>query len=311
MYRNYDGNRSSFGATSVSADVPNPDELSAFAAVRTADNALTVMVINKVLSGSTPVTLNLANFPAGGTAQVYQLTAANAINRLADLTPSGQILSTTVPSQSITLFVVSNSGQPLNKPPVAVMSATPISGVAPVAVAFSANGSTDHDGQIASFLWNFGNGVTATGPSASYTYTIPGTYTATLAVTDNAGAVATASKTVTVAEPPPPPGSCAVKYIIVNDWKSGFLSDIIVTNDTSKPVNGWSLRWSFNGNQTITNLWNGVTTQSGQTVSVKDAVWNANIPVGGNVKMGFVANYAGTNLKPAAFTLNGVACAVQ
>ena len=56
---------------------------------------------------------------------------------------------------------------------------------------------------------------------------------------------------------------------------------------------------------------NGVTTQSGQTVSVKDAVWNANIPVGGNVKMGFVANYAGTNLKPAAFTLNGVACAVQ
>src|SRR5207253_2346514 len=43
MYRNYDSNRSGFGDTSVSAAVPNPDNLSAFAAVRTSDSALTVM----------------------------------------------------------------------------------------------------------------------------------------------------------------------------------------------------------------------------------------------------------------------------
>ena len=47
MYRNYDGAKSSFGDTSVSATVANPDQLSAFAAQRSSDEALTVTVINK------------------------------------------------------------------------------------------------------------------------------------------------------------------------------------------------------------------------------------------------------------------------
>ena len=51
MYRNYDGRRSAFGDTSVAAATPIPDDVSAFAAVRSTDGALTVMVINKVLSG--------------------------------------------------------------------------------------------------------------------------------------------------------------------------------------------------------------------------------------------------------------------
>ncbi len=63
MYRNYDGKGSAFGDTSVSASAPNPDNLSSFAALRTSDGALAVMVISKVLYGSTPVTLNLAHFP--------------------------------------------------------------------------------------------------------------------------------------------------------------------------------------------------------------------------------------------------------
>src|SRR4030095_10153491 len=53
MYRNYDGNRSTFGDTSVRAlSTSSPDHLSAFAAERSTDGALTVMVISKVLSGS-------------------------------------------------------------------------------------------------------------------------------------------------------------------------------------------------------------------------------------------------------------------
>ena len=105
MYRNYDGKNSTFGETSVSAQVPNPDNVSAFAALREADGALTVMVINKTTSG-TNVNLNIANFNASGTAEVWQLTAANRIDRLADVTVSGSTISTPVPSQSITLFVI-------------------------------------------------------------------------------------------------------------------------------------------------------------------------------------------------------------
>jgi hypothetical protein len=108
IYRNYDGRNSAFGETSVSATAANPDNLSVFAALRAGDGALTVMVINKQ-TGATPVTLNLANFTAGSPAQAWQINSAaqTAIARLADVTVSGNNLAATVPSQSITLFVLS------------------------------------------------------------------------------------------------------------------------------------------------------------------------------------------------------------
>lgn len=105
MYRNYDGNNSGFGETSVSASVPNPDSVSAFASIRSSDGALTVMVINKVASDSS-ATVSIANFEAGGTSQVWQLTAANQIVRLPDTVVTNGNLNVTLPAQSITLFVI-------------------------------------------------------------------------------------------------------------------------------------------------------------------------------------------------------------
>ena len=195
IWRNYDGNKSTFGETSVAASVPNPDNLSAFAATRAGDGAMTVMVISKVLSGSTPVTVNLANFAASGVAQAWQLTSANAITRLTDVSFSGSSFATSVPAQSITLYVVAG-GTP-NTPPNAVMSANPSSGLAPLAVSFSGSGSNDPDGSIASYAWTFGDGGTASGVSASHTYTTVGTYTARLTVTDNRGGTGSTTTSIT------------------------------------------------------------------------------------------------------------------
>ena len=106
LYRNYDGNKSTFGDVSVSDSVPDPDSLSSFAAVRSSDGALTVMIINKSLSVSTLANCNLANFAGGGSAQVWQLTSANAVTRLSDINFGGGSLNLTVPAQSITLLVI-------------------------------------------------------------------------------------------------------------------------------------------------------------------------------------------------------------
>ena len=106
IYRNYDGNKSAFGDTSIQTTVPNPDNLSAFGAVRTSDGALTLMVINKDINNATPVNASLANFNATGTAQRWQLTSANTITRLADISFASGLLTDTVPSQSITLYVL-------------------------------------------------------------------------------------------------------------------------------------------------------------------------------------------------------------
>jgi hypothetical protein len=106
MYRNYDGAKSTFGDTSVSASGPNPDNVAAFAAERASDGALTVMVISKYLSGITPMTLAVTNFTGTGLAQVWQLNSSNTIARLSDAVYSGGKLTTTVPGQSVTLFIL-------------------------------------------------------------------------------------------------------------------------------------------------------------------------------------------------------------
>jgi|JI6StandDraft_1071083.scaffolds.fasta_scaffold00545_4 PKD repeat protein len=82
--------------------------------------------------------------------------------------------------------------------PIAVADNTaPTTGTAPLAVTFSSDGSYDSDGSITSYSWDFGNGVTSTAANPVYTYTTPGTYTASLVVVDNSGLSSTAD-TVTI-----------------------------------------------------------------------------------------------------------------
>ena len=116
MYRNYDGNKSTFGDTSVSAVTANPDNVSAFAALRSTDGALTVMVISKQISTGATATINLSTFAHRGMAQVWQLTSANVITRQSDVIFSGTSFVATLPAQSITLFVVPKGGS-LPAPP--------------------------------------------------------------------------------------------------------------------------------------------------------------------------------------------------
>src|SRR5256885_696176 len=198
MYRNYDGNKSAFGDTSVAVTGPNPDSVAVFAAQRSSDSALTVMVISKYLSGSTPVSIALNNFASAGTAEVYQLTSANAITRLSDLSFGGSTASFTAPAQSITLLVLP-PGTP-NQQPLAVASATATSRAAPLTVSFSSAGSSDPDGSISSYSWSFGDGTApSNSPSPSHAYQNAGNYTALLTVTDNGGATGTAQVSITVA----------------------------------------------------------------------------------------------------------------
>jgi hypothetical protein len=112
MYRNYDGAHSKFGDVSVAATVPNPDDVAAFAAIRSSDNALTLMIVAKVLSGSTATTVNLANFTPGASAQRWQLDSSNSIAHLSDVAIVGSSLSLTLPAQSITLLVIPGVAAP-------------------------------------------------------------------------------------------------------------------------------------------------------------------------------------------------------
>jgi PKD repeat protein len=89
------------------------------------------------------------------------------------------------------------------------------------AVTVSGAGSTDSDGTVASYNWNFGDGTTASGPTATRTYAADGTYPITLTVTDDDLATGTATRSVTVAAPPPPPGEL-VRDDFGRTWNAGW-----------------------------------------------------------------------------------------
>lgn len=71
--------------------------------------------------------------------------------------------------------------------PVDVVTASVQFGGAPLMVHFDGTASFDPDGSVVSYSWDFGDGTIATGPTATHTYTSPGTYFAWLTVTDNDG----------------------------------------------------------------------------------------------------------------------------
>ncbi|MDD2467508.1 MAG: PKD domain-containing protein [Desulfobulbus sp.] len=85
--------------------------------------------------------------------------------------------------------------QGTNKPPVASFNYTNNEG----AFNFDASGSTDPDGTITAYQWDFGNGVVGTGVTASTSYT-PGIYPVTLTVIDNTKGVTLAQQKVTYSE---------------------------------------------------------------------------------------------------------------
>jgi hypothetical protein len=114
IYRNYDGKDSVFGNTSLASTSANQGQISVYGAVRSSDNAITIIVINKTY-GDLTSTLSLANFTPNGAAQVYLYSNANlaAIVAQPNITitaPTGSsttsTISTTFPASSITLFVI-------------------------------------------------------------------------------------------------------------------------------------------------------------------------------------------------------------
>jgi len=85
---------------------------------------------------------------------------------------------------------------------------------------------------------------------------------------------------------------------------------MLVTNNGA-PVTSWTLEFTFGGNQRITQLWNGVVTQTGANVTVRNAPYNGSLGTGATVNPGFLATVTGANAAPAAFRLNGALCTIR
>ncbi len=107
---------------------------------------------------------------------------------------------------------------------------------------------------------------------------------------------------------PAPTGACEVTYTVTNQWSGGFQADVRLTNTGTSAWNGWSLDWSFPGDQKVTQMWNAEHTQSGTSVTARNVGWNAGVAPGASVGFGFTGSWSGTNPEPEGFSVAGRAC---
>jgi hypothetical protein len=142
----------------------------------------------------------------------------------------------------------------------------------------------------------------------SGTPTTAGTSAVTVTATDSTGASDSASFTWTISGGSPPPGTCQVSYATQSQWAGGFVAQLTITNTSTTATSGWTLGFTFPGDQHITNAWNGTTSQNGENVTITNASYNGTIPAGGSVSLGFQGTWTSNDTAPTAFTLNGTPC---
>ena len=181
--------------------------------------------------------------PAPGLLETFVAPAANPVD--VQISPAGELFYADFDGGTIRRIQFVST----NQPPVAVATANPTSGAAPLTVVFDGSGSSDPDGDPITHAWDLdGDGLydDSTAVQPTHTYAESGSYTARLRVTDSAGAssisdpiVITAGNTPPTATIAAPPGSLTWRVGDVINF-SGSGTD---TQDGNLPAS--ALSWSL------------------------------------------------------------------
>jgi endoglucanase len=106
---------------------------------------------------------------------------------------------------------------------------------------------------------------------------------------------------------PPPAGTCSVAYT-PNMWSNGFTADVQITN-RGAALSSWTLTFTVPANVTLASGWSGTWTQSGSTITVRNAAWNGTLATGATTGTGFQATFTGSApAGPSGWALNGTPC---
>lgn len=81
-----------------------------------------------------------------------------------------------------------------------------------------------------------------------------------------------------------------------------------ITNSGTSAINGWTLGFTFPGDQKITNAWGATTNQSGAAVTATNVAYDGSIAPGANTSFGFQGTWTSNDSSPTGFTVNGAAC---
>jgi hypothetical protein len=230
MFRNYDGNGGQFGDTSVSAVSSDQGTLSIYAAQRSADNAATVLVINKTTAAIASA-ISFANLILPSSAQVYTYSAANltSIVHAANASIANSSVSYSFPGYSAVLFVIQPAAS-TGAATTTTLSASATQAAAGQSVTFSAKVSAQ-SGAVPTGTVSFMDGSTMLGTAALSNGTAA-LETAQLAAGANS---VTASYAGDAADAASTSGTVAVQVTGAADNYTLSLSTTALSASTSKP----------------------------------------------------------------------------
>ncbi|HEV2779181.1 MAG TPA: glycoside hydrolase family 9 protein [Actinophytocola sp.] len=107
---------------------------------------------------------------------------------------------------------------------------------------------------------------------------------------------------------PQPAATCDVSYLRHGQWPNGFVAQVNLKNTGTRPIDGWTLAWSFTDGQKLGQAWAADVTQTGPTVTATNLRWNRRIEPGRSVTFGFTGTSPLANPAPELFRLNGLPC---
>jgi hypothetical protein len=140
----------------------------------------------------------------------------------------------------------------------------------------------------------------------SGTPTTTASNTVTVTVKDTTGATGTASFAWNITGGGT--STCHVTYTRNSEWPGGFTAQVVIANTGTAAINGWSLTFTFPGDQKVTSNFNGGFSQSGENVTLTNASYNGSIAPGASITDGFQGSWTASDAAPASFTLNGATC---
>jgi hypothetical protein len=152
-----------------------------------------------------------------------------------------------------------------------------------------------------------GLAINASSGLISGTPTASGSNTVTVTVKDTTGAAGTATFAWNISGTSGG-GTCHVTYTRNSEWGGGFTAQVTIANTGTTAINGWSLTFTYPGDQKVTSNFNGGFSQSGENVTLTNASYNGTIAAGASITDGFQGTWTSNDTAPSGFSLNGTTC---
>ena len=281
-------------------------DISAF---KNTDGTVAIVALNTG-SSADPITYSLSGTgtPNGATVTPYLTNSSSDVAAQGALSVSGGSFTASIPARSLVTYVAGTSGSGGGNT-VTVTSPGSQTGAVGTAASLQVHASDSGTGQTLSYSATGLPAGLSIAPGTgliSGTPATAGTSSVTVTATDGTGASGSATFTWTISGSGG--GTCKVSYATQSQWAGGFVAGVTIANTGTSPINGWTLKFTFPGDQKITNAWSGTETQSGENVTITNASYNGTIAPGGNTSLGFQGTWTNSDAVPAAFTVNGTAC---